>query len=62
MFLSETKHCRWCRKAYTTKYSSIGDGFCSNAHKQALYRARKKYVTRINQVAARARKTDHKKR
>lgn len=38
-------HCRWCGKSYYPKERLDRDGFCCPAHKQAHYRAYKKYVT-----------------
>jgi len=42
---SNSKHCKWCGKGYEATKPAFGDGFCSGAHKQAHYRAYKKYVT-----------------
>jgi len=39
------KHCRWCEKRYFRHQPHGRDGFCCAAHKQAHYRAYKKYVT-----------------
>ena len=44
----DLKHCRWCGKPYMANLPKGKDGFCSDAHKMALTRARKKYVTRKN--------------
>lgn len=38
-------YCRWDGKIYKPLQETDRDGFCSNACKQALYRAHKKYVT-----------------
>lgn len=40
-----SKHCRWCGMAYHAFKPFGKDGFCTTAHKQAHYRAYKKYVT-----------------
>jgi len=37
--------CRWCNQSYNSKKPHPSSGFCSTAHKQAHYRAYKKYVT-----------------
>jgi len=37
--------CRWCGKCYRPLKMLERDGFCCNAHKQAHYRAYKRYVT-----------------
>ena len=42
----DLKHCRWCGKPYMANLPKAKDGFCCDAHKMALTRARKKYVTR----------------
>lgn len=39
------KHCRWCGKAYYAEKPVGRDGFDLPKCKQALYRARKRYVT-----------------
>lgn len=39
--------CRWCGKLYLSLEHTPRDGFCCKAHKQALYRAYKKYVTNL---------------
>lgn len=38
-------YCRWCGRTYKNKGNTDRDGFCSKAHKQAHWRAYKKYVT-----------------
>ncbi|GAH84624.1 unnamed protein product [marine sediment metagenome] len=38
-------YCRWCGTLYTPIEQTDRDGFCSSKHKQAHYRAYKKYVT-----------------
>lgn len=38
-------YCRWDGKTYKPLKETDRDGFCCSACKQALYRARKKYVT-----------------
>ena len=40
------KICRFCGCQYRAKYDSEKDGFCCTAHRQAAYRARKKYALR----------------
>lgn len=39
------KHCRWCGSLYIALKLPYQDGFCCLKHKQAHYRAYKKYVT-----------------
>lgn len=39
------KHCRWCQTQYYASVPINGDGFCCAGHKQAHYRAYKKWVT-----------------
>lgn len=41
----ELKHCRWCGKVYFACQPVGRSGFCIPAHKQAHYRAYKKWVT-----------------
>lgn len=41
----DVKHCRWCGVLYYACQPITGDGFCCPAHKQAHYRAYKKWVT-----------------
>lgn len=41
----QVKHCRWCGILYNAAQPLNQDGFCCPAHKQAHYRAYKKYVT-----------------
>lgn len=38
-------YCRWCGITYWPQNKTERDGFCSSKHKQAHYRAYKKYVT-----------------
>lgn len=38
-------YCRWCGTHYKPKEQTDRDGFCCAAHKQAHYRAYRKYVT-----------------
>lgn len=57
----QPKHCRWCGKQYYGKQPVGKDGFCSGRHKQAHYRAYKKYVT--SEASMRKdRRSDRKKR
>lgn len=52
-YTSKQRFCRWCGKQYTAKKPVDRDGFCCFAHKQAHYRAYKKYVTaKGSQLAA----------
>jgi len=62
-YSSSTKHCRWCGCPYTAKKPHDKDGFCIPAHKQAHYRAYKKYVTSAAQVQDHpaARRVTHRK-
>jgi len=41
-FYHSTRFCRWCQVEYIPKKDIGRDGFCCAAHRQALYRARKK--------------------
>ena len=50
----DKKHCRWCGSAYYAFHPIGKDGFCKGAHKQAHYRAYKKYVTLQLPISARA--------
>lgn len=50
----QLKHCRWCTKVYFACQPVDLDGFCTPAHKQAHYRAYKKYVTATSISAATA--------
>lgn len=48
MYFSTIKrYCRWCGTLYLPRKAVYRDGFCSKAHKAALYRAYKKYVTDV---------------
>lgn len=38
-------YCHWCGKQYAAKKDRLQARFCCKAHKQAHYRAYKKYVT-----------------
>lgn len=38
-------YCRWCGFEYKARIVTDRDGFCTDAHKQALHRAFNKYVT-----------------
>lgn len=52
---TERKHCRWCGIAYYAAQPLDKDGFCKPAHKMALHRAHKKYVTATSESGARLR-------
>lgn len=45
LYAKRLKHCRWCGKGYYATKPFDRDGFGNKAHKQAHYRAYKKYVT-----------------
>ncbi len=47
-----SRHCRWCGKAYSATRPIGKDGFCTSGHKQAHYRAYKKYVTRKTDIGS----------
>ena len=59
-----TRYCRWCGKAYKPKKDIGRDGFCCIEHKQAHYRAYKKYVTQkeIREQLIEAKSNARKKR
>lgn len=56
--------CRWCGKYYISKKDLKKDGFCCTEHKQAHYRAYKRYVTQkdIREQLVQAKSNARKKR
>lgn len=48
---TQPKNCRWCGKLYYACQPVDRDGFCKPSHKQAHYRAYKKWVTAISAAA-----------